>query len=97
MILTSLLLRVLEESLMDFPGAVVIVSHDRFLLDRVTDTILFLDGKGGANLFADYNQCLKQQIKPPCCPRRKNTPPVPRKTPDASPKKGPRFFLQTPV
>ncbi len=56
-------LEVLEESLMDFPGAVVIVSHDRFLLDRVTDTILFLDGEGGAELFADYEQCLKQQQK----------------------------------
>lgn len=54
-------LEVLEESLMDFPGAVVIVSHDRFLLDRVTDSILFLDGKGNAVFFADYAQCLKKQ------------------------------------
>jgi len=56
-------LEVLEESLLDFPGAVVIVSHDRFLLDRVTDSILFFDGKGKAQMFADYHQCLKQQQK----------------------------------
>ncbi len=83
-------LEVLEESLMDFPGAVVIVSHDRFLLDRVTDTILFLDGKGGANLFADYNQCLKQQIKPLATPQEKQAPRS-RKGPDSPPKQGTGF------
>ncbi|MGD9609845.1 MAG: ABC-F family ATP-binding cassette domain-containing protein [Desulfovibrionaceae bacterium] len=49
-------LEMLEESLLDFPGAVVLVSHDRSLLDRVSTTILGLDGKGGAALYADYAQ-----------------------------------------
>ena len=54
-------LEVLEESLLDFPGAVVVVSHDRFLLDRVTTSILFFNGQGEAGLFADFHQCLDNQ------------------------------------
>ena len=46
----------LEESLFDFPGALVLVSHDRHLVHRVTTEILALDGKGGAQHFADYEQ-----------------------------------------
>jgi ATP-binding cassette subfamily F protein uup len=49
-------LEVLEESLLDFPGAVVLVTHDRFLLDRVSTAILALDGRGGAERFADLAQ-----------------------------------------
>jgi ATP-binding cassette subfamily F protein uup len=49
-------LEVLEESLNDFPGALVIVSHDRHLVDRVTTAILALDGSGGVERYADYDQ-----------------------------------------
>jgi len=49
-------LEVLEESLLEFPGALVLVTHDRHLIDRVSTTILALDGCGGALRFADYGQ-----------------------------------------
>src|SRR5204863_2699588 len=49
-------LEVLEESLVEFPGAVVLVTHDRFLFERVSTTVLALDGKGAATAFADYRQ-----------------------------------------
>ena len=49
-------LDVLEESLLEFPGALVLVTHDRYLLDRVSTRVLALDGKGGAEYFADYAQ-----------------------------------------
>jgi ATP-binding cassette subfamily F protein uup len=49
-------LEVLEESLLEFPGAVVLVTHDRFLFERVTTTVLALDGNGGAMPYADYRQ-----------------------------------------
>ncbi|MHB0969716.1 MAG: ABC-F family ATP-binding cassette domain-containing protein [Thermoanaerobaculia bacterium] len=49
-------LDVLEESLLDFPGALVLVTHDRYLIDRVSTRILALDGRGGAEYFADYAQ-----------------------------------------
>jgi ABC transport system ATP-binding/permease protein len=49
-------LEVLEESLAEFAGGLVLVTHDRFLLDRVSTVILALDGEGGADTFADYGQ-----------------------------------------
>ncbi len=49
-------LEILEESLLEFPGALVLVTHDRYLLDRVTNAVLGLDGLGHAALFADYMQ-----------------------------------------
>jgi ATP-binding cassette subfamily F protein uup len=49
-------LEVLEESLLDFPGALVLVTHDRFLLDRVSTVLLALDGTGLGVFFADYAQ-----------------------------------------
>ena len=49
-------LEVLEDSLQDFPGALVLVTHDRFLLDTVSTEVLALDGTGAARHFADYSQ-----------------------------------------
>ena len=49
-------LEVLEESLLEFPGALVLVTHDRYLLDRVSTRLLALDGRGGVVPYADYAQ-----------------------------------------
>lgn len=49
-------LEILEESLLEFTGALVLVTHDRFLLDRVSTIVFGLDGLGGAARFADYFQ-----------------------------------------
>ncbi len=49
-------LEALEESLLEFPGALVLVTHDRYLLDRVSTRLLALDGAGSAVPFADYAQ-----------------------------------------
>ena len=49
-------LEVLEETLLEYPGALVLVTHDRFMLDRVCTTVLGLDGSGHARQFADYVQ-----------------------------------------
>jgi ATP-binding cassette subfamily F protein uup len=49
-------LEVLEESLLDFSGALVLVTHDRYLLDRVSTRIVALDGLGGAVAYAGYDQ-----------------------------------------
>lgn len=54
-------LAVLEESLIDFPGAVVLVSHDRFFLDNVTTKILGFNGRGGTALYEDFDQWLQDQ------------------------------------
>ena len=49
-------LEVLEESLLEFGGALVLVTHDRYLLDRLSTRLLALDGEGGATFYADYVQ-----------------------------------------
>ncbi|MFZ0479537.1 MAG: ABC-F family ATP-binding cassette domain-containing protein [Terriglobales bacterium] len=49
-------LEILEESLMDFPGSLVLVTHDRYMLDRIATVVLGLNGKAGAERFADYPQ-----------------------------------------
>jgi ATP-binding cassette subfamily F protein uup len=49
-------LEVLEESLLEFPGALVLVTHDRYLLEAVSTVVLALDGRGGAQYYADYAQ-----------------------------------------
>jgi ATP-binding cassette subfamily F protein uup len=49
-------LEILEESLLEYRGALVLVTHDRYMLDRISTTVLGLDGRGGAERFADYSQ-----------------------------------------
>ena len=49
-------LEVLEESLLEYKGALVLVTHDRYMLDRVATTVLGLDGLGHIGRFADYSQ-----------------------------------------
>jgi ATP-binding cassette subfamily F protein uup len=49
-------LEVLEESLLDFPGGLVLVTHDRLLLDQVSTHVLALDGAGHATAYADHAQ-----------------------------------------
>ena len=49
-------LEILEESLLEYRGALVLVTHDRYMLDRVSTAVLGLDGLGAAERFADYSQ-----------------------------------------
>ncbi len=49
-------LEILEESLLEFRGSLVLVTHDRYMLDRVSTVVLGLDGQGGVESFADYSQ-----------------------------------------
>jgi ATP-binding cassette subfamily F protein uup len=49
-------LEVLDSTLADFPGAIVLVTHDRFLLDRLSSTLLAMDGEGGVEFFAELAQ-----------------------------------------
>ena len=61
--LDILSLDVLEESIKQFPGAVVIVSHDRFLMDRVCHKILYLDHGKEAQFFKNFDQILQYRKK----------------------------------
>ena len=63
-------LEVLEDSLAEFDGALVLVTHDRFMLERVSTTILALDGRGGTATFADYAQWEGSRATPEPEPRK---------------------------
>ncbi len=58
-------LNVLEDFLMDFPGVLLIVSHDRFFMDRLVDHLFVLEGNGQIRDFpgnyTDYREALKAE------------------------------------
>jgi len=49
-------LEVLEDSLREFCGAQILITHDRYLIDQVCDQILYLNGDGEIRFFADTYQ-----------------------------------------
>ena len=49
-------LEILEESLISFEGAVVLVTHDRYMINRLGDVFIGLDGSGAYGVFASYEQ-----------------------------------------
>lgn len=58
-------LNVLEEFLLDFPGCLVVVSHDRYFMDKIVDHLLVFEGEGKVSDFPgnysdyrDYNNSL---------------------------------------
>jgi ATP-binding cassette subfamily F protein uup len=71
-------LEILEESLLEFQGAMVLVTHDRYLLDRVATVVLGLDGKGGAERFADYSQWNLWQVEKKKGDRSESGPTTPK-------------------
>jgi ATP-binding cassette subfamily F protein uup len=75
-------LEVLEDSLLDFSGAVVLVSHDRYLLDRVSTMVIGLDGDEGG-VFADYSQweALRNEQTPQPAAVKEPRPQVPTEGP----------------
>jgi ABC transport system ATP-binding/permease protein len=76
-------LEVLESNLLDFPGAIVLVTHDRFLLDRLSKAILAMDGDGGVEFFAELAQWEQasalKKAPPKAATRDKRETPAPRK------------------
>ena len=49
-------LEVLEEALLEFPGAIIIITHDRFMLDCLATEYLALDGNGCTKEFEDFEK-----------------------------------------
>jgi ABC transport system ATP-binding/permease protein len=80
-------LEIIEESLKEFAGAIVIISHDRCLMDRVCTQILGLGEENEQQFFADYSQwesaCLQTAPKKGPVPAKA----VPNPSPPPRPKK----------
>ncbi len=49
-------LEILEETLLEYPGSLVLVTHDRYMLDRIANVVVGFDGEGNAASFADFAQ-----------------------------------------
>ena len=60
-------LNVLESFLLDFPGCVLLVSHDRYFMDKIVDHLFVMDGEnikdhpGNYNDYLEYKEVLKQE------------------------------------
>ncbi len=58
-------IRLLEDYLSDFAGCILVVSHDRALLDRLTDQLFIFDGSGGIRGFvgsyAEYREAAEEE------------------------------------
>src|SRR5215510_3842876 len=67
-------LEVLEDSLAEFDGALVLVTHDRFMLERVSTVIVALDDRGGTATFADYAQWEAARAAATPAPRKPSEP-----------------------
>ena len=59
-------LRALEEALLDFPGVIMVISHDRWFLDRIATHILAFEGDSKVTWFegnyADYAQYKQKEL-----------------------------------
>jgi ATPase subunit of ABC transporter with duplicated ATPase domains len=59
-------LRALEEALLEFPGSAVVISHDRWFLDRICTHILAFEGDSQVTFFtgnyADYEEDRKRRL-----------------------------------
>ena len=76
-------LEVLEDSLAEFEGGLVLVTHDRLMLDRVATVILALDGDGGVETYADHAQWEAARARRPVTPRPAAEPTQARERPRA--------------
>ena len=80
---------VLEDALVEYSGTLIIVSHDRYLLDRVVDRLLILES-GSHRLYpGTYSEYIKQMEAPPPEPEAKPVA-TPQPAPAATPKKAAR-------
>lgn len=86
-------LDVLEESLLEFAGGIILVTHDRYLLDTVCDAVLGFVGDGRITLFGDYGQWLRARAEAasPSAPVEKSR--TSRKGSDKSRKSGRLSYL----
>lgn len=60
-------LNILEDYLINFPGVVVVVSHDRYFMDKLVDGLLIFEGNGEVSGFpgnySEYRQWQKEQVR----------------------------------
>jgi ATP-binding cassette subfamily F protein uup len=88
-------LEILEESLLEFKGALVLVTHDRYLLDRVSTIVLGLDGSGKAQAFADYSQWASELKEAQNAPRPAKQKTAAARVPAVAPQKKKLSYMES--
>ena len=84
-------LQVLEEYLQDFPGCVIIVSHDRYFMDKVVDHLLVFNGEGNIKDFpGNYTQYRQWVSLQPKAETPKSQPATQKPAENKAEKSGPR-------
>ncbi len=75
-------LQVLEDFLMDFPGCILVVTHDRFFMDKIVDHLFAFEGNGKIADFngnyTEYRELQKEREREQRSAARTNAPPSPR-------------------
>lgn len=77
-------LEMLEESLERFPGAIVLVTHDRWMLDRLSTLMLGLNGAGEGHFYGDFSQWMSA-MRQESTESRSATRPAPQRVRQRSP------------
>jgi len=87
--LDILSLEVLEDSIRQFPGAVVVVSHDRYLMDRICHRILYLDPGKTPRTYKNFDQIMAHRREQLAAKK-----PTSKKTPAKKPKTAVSFSFK---
>lgn len=78
-------LNVLEDFLLNFPGILMLVSHDRYLIDRLTDQLFIFEGNGNVRIYSgNYTDYRLEQDEPKAAVKAK---PIIEKSEPETPKR----------
>jgi ATP-binding cassette subfamily F protein uup len=78
-------LNVLEDFLLNFPGILMLVSHDRYLIDRLTDQLFIFEGDGNVRIYSgNYTDYRLEQDEPKAAVKAK---PIIEKSEPETPKR----------
>lgn len=81
-------LNVLEDFLLNFPGILMLVSHDRYLIDRLTDQLFIFEGDGNVQIYnGNYTDYRLEQEEPKKLSKEKVEPELKKQVSDPAKRK----------
>lgn len=87
-------LNVLEEFLTTYPGVLMLVSHDRYLLDKLTDQLFIMEGNGQVRIFNGNYSSYRTELEEAKLAAKNNTAPVQATVAKSQPKKSKLAFKE---
>lgn len=84
-------LNLLEDFLMNFEGCLLIVSHDRYFMDKIVDHVFVFEGGGKVkDYYGNYTAYYRQRMKEEAAALRLKSPPAPKPTKENTQQSGKR-------